>query len=79
MIKPPSRLVFSWIIEPPDEHAGIQSEVTVAIMPDGIGCELVIRHERLGRTDAIERHAAGWRGVVDQLTELLGHEEQDGR
>jgi uncharacterized protein YndB with AHSA1/START domain len=79
VIKPPSKIVFSWVIEPPDEHAGIQSEVRVAITPDGSGSELVIRHEKLERTDAIERHAAGWHGAVDQLTELLSQEEQNGR
>ena len=79
VIRPPSKIVFSWVIEPPDEHAGIQSEVTVAIMPDGIGSELVIRHEKFGRADAIERHAAGWRGAVDQLTELLAKENRNDR
>ena len=79
VIKPPSRIVFSWVIEPPDEHAGIESEVSVAITPDGSGSELVIRHEKFGRMDAVERHAAGWRGAVDQLTEMLVQEEQYGR
>jgi len=79
VIKPPSKIVFSWVIEPPDEHAGIQSEVSVAITPEGTGSELVIRHEKLGRTDAIERHSAGWRGAVDQLTQLLLEEEQNTR
>lgn len=78
VIKPPSKIVFSWVIEPPDEHAGIQSEVSVDITPNGSGSELIIRHEKLGRTDAIERHAAGWCGAVDQLTELLAQEEQHG-
>jgi uncharacterized protein YndB with AHSA1/START domain len=79
VITPPSKIVFSWIIEPPDEHSGIESEVSVAITPDGTGSELVIRHERLGRTDAIERHAAGWRGAVDQLTQLLAQKEHHDR
>jgi uncharacterized protein YndB with AHSA1/START domain len=79
VIKPPSKIVFSWVIEPPDEHAGIESEVSVAITPDGPGSELLIRHEKFERTDAIERHAAGWRGAVDQLTELLAQEEQNAR
>ena len=70
-IEPPSSIVFSWIIEPPDEHAGIESEVTVTIAPDGDGAELHIRHEKLTRTDAILRHAEGWRGALDQLTSLL--------
>src|SRR6266852_8122236 len=51
-IEPPSKIVFSWVIEPPDEHAGLESEVTVAITPDGSGCELRIRHEKLARSDA---------------------------
>jgi hypothetical protein len=66
-------------IEPPDEHAGIESEVQVAITADGSGSELVIRHEKFGRNDAIERHAIGWRGAVDQLTELLARENQNDR
>ena len=70
-IEPPSQIVFSWIIEPPDEHAGIESEVTVTIAPHGSGAELLIRHEKLTRTDAVERHAEGWRGALDQLTALL--------
>jgi len=79
VITPPSEIVFSWVIEPPDEHAGIQSEVSVVITPDFSGSELVIRHERLCRHDAIERHASGWRGAVDQLTGLLAEEEQHDR
>src|SRR5262245_11910374 len=52
-IERPRRIVFSWIIEPPDEHAGIESEVTATITPAESGTELVIRHERLVRIDAI--------------------------
>src|SRR5579863_2573826 len=33
LIEPPSRIVFSWNIEPPGEHAGLRSEVTVGITP----------------------------------------------
>lgn len=79
VIKPPTNIVFSWIIEPPDEHAGIESEVSIAITPDGSGSELIIRHAKFGRTDAIERHAAGWRGAVDQLTELVKQEDRHDR
>ena len=78
VIEPPSKIVFSWVIEPPDEHASIESEVSVAITPDGSGSELLIRHVKLGHSGAIERHAAGWRGAVDQLTELLAKEDQRG-
>jgi uncharacterized protein YndB with AHSA1/START domain len=70
-IEPPRRIVFSWIIEPPDEHAGIESEVTVSIDPDGDGTALLIRHEKLTRAGAAVRHSAGWRGALDQLATLL--------
>jgi uncharacterized protein YndB with AHSA1/START domain len=68
-IEPPRQIVFSWVIEPPDEHAGIESEVTVTIAPDG--SELLIRHEKLSRVDAVVRHADGWRVALDRLTALL--------
>ena len=34
-IEPPSTI--SWNIEPPDEHAGVRSEVTVTFTPQGTG------------------------------------------
>ena len=71
LIDRPSRIVFSWIIEPPDEHAGIDSEVTVVISPDGGGTDLLIRHEKLRRSDAVARHAEGWRGAMELLAQLL--------
>jgi len=74
-IEQPSKIVFSWIIEPPDEHAGIVSEVTVTITPHGSGSELLIRHERLAQIDAVERHAGGWRGALDQLSKLVETQE----
>src|SRR5262249_25145856 len=43
-IEEPLRIVFSWNIEPPDEHAGVHSEVRIAIAPDGGGSQLHIRH-----------------------------------
>lgn len=70
-IEPHFRIIFSWNIEPPDEHAGLQSEVTVTITADGSGSELVIRHEKLTQVGATLRHAEGWRGALDQLTALL--------
>jgi uncharacterized protein YndB with AHSA1/START domain len=70
-IEPPSRLAFSWTIEPPDIHAGIESEVTVTITPQVGGAELVIRHDKLGPADAILRHDQGWRGALDHLSGLL--------
>ena len=70
-IEPPSRIVFSWNIEPPDEHAGLQSEVVVVITAAGDGSELHIRHEQLTQAGAAERHSEGWHGALDRLAALL--------
>lgn len=70
-IEPPSKIVFSWFIEAPDEHAGLESEVTVTITPDGEVTELLIRHQKLTRSGAGVRHAEGWRGALEQLAMLL--------
>ncbi len=71
VIEAPSRIVFSWLIEPPDEHAGLDSEVTVTIRASGSGSELVVVHAGFGRPDAETRHAEGWAGAFDRLEALL--------
>jgi uncharacterized protein YndB with AHSA1/START domain len=71
-IEPPSMIVFSWNIEPPDEHAGIRSEVTITLLPDGTGTHLQIRHAELTQPGATERHAQGWRGAIGQLSAIVG-------
>jgi uncharacterized protein YndB with AHSA1/START domain len=76
-IEAPSRIVFSWTIEAPDEHAGLQSEVIVAITPAGNGSVLHIRHERLTQVGAAKRHSEGWRGALDRLAALLSGPEQE--
>ena len=71
VIDPPSAIVFSWNIEPPDEHAGVRSEVTITLTPDGSGTQLLVRHEQLTQAGAAARHAAGWRGAFDRLAAML--------
>jgi uncharacterized protein YndB with AHSA1/START domain len=70
-IEAPTRLEFSWLIEPPDVHAGIESQVTVSIAPSADGSDLLIWHERFERADANARHAEGWAGAIEQLQALL--------
>lgn len=67
IIEASSRIVFSWLIEPPDEHAGIRSEVTVTLTPRGSSTELMIQHRNFGRADAETRHEQGWRGALALL------------
>ena len=76
LIEPPSLIVFSWDIAPPDEHAGVRSEVTVSLSPQGAGTDLLIRHAQLMAPNARERHAAGWGGAVDHLVAMI--EDIDG-
>ena len=75
-IEAPTRLVFSWLIEPPDIHAGIESQVTVSITASANGTHLAILHERFERADANERHAQGWAGALEQLHRLLTSRRQ---
>lgn len=70
----PSKIVFSWLIEPPDEHAGIDSEVSVTLAPHADATELTIRHANFGRVDADKRHEEGWTGALELLRSLLGKE-----
>lgn len=77
-IERPSRIVFSWLIDPPDEHAGIDSEVTVSLVPRGDTTEITIHHAKLGRSDADLRHEQGWRGALDLLNLLL-HEKNGAK
>jgi uncharacterized protein YndB with AHSA1/START domain len=77
-IERPSRIVFSWNIEPPDEHAGLASEVTVEIKPDGAGSELFIRHAQLTQSGARQRHAEGWHAALDRLGALLAADAAAG-
>jgi uncharacterized protein YndB with AHSA1/START domain len=70
-IRPPTRLVFTWVIDPPDEHAGIESEVRVSIDPAGQGSRLTIRHLGWPIPSAAHRHRGGWEGALVQLIPLL--------
>jgi uncharacterized protein YndB with AHSA1/START domain len=75
-IEAPTSIVFTWLIEPPDEHAGIESQVTISITPSAAGAVLVIHHDDFGRADAEARHEEGWGGALDQLAAILA---ADGR
>ena len=76
VIERPREIRFSWTIEPPDPHAGIESEVTVQIVDDSGGSTLTIRHERLDLPGALERHTEGWRGALTNLDAVLGETER---
>ena len=68
-VTPPDKLVYSWIWEEPNEHAGIETQVTVEFLEQDGGTELVLTHERFTRPDMKERHLGGWSGALDLLHE----------
>ncbi len=71
LIEPPARIVFSWNIEPPDEHASIRSEVRIFLTPADGATEVLIQHVKFSRAGAPQRHAEGWNGAMDGLAALL--------
>lgn len=69
-ITPPHRLVYSWEWEPPNEHAGIHSVVTVQFNEKDGGTELLLCHV-ITDSGMKERHSLGWCGALDLLDGFL--------
>ncbi|MBI3757959.1 MAG: SRPBCC domain-containing protein [Deltaproteobacteria bacterium] len=67
-IQPPRKLVFTW------RSAGTHEKetlVTVELYPRGNKTELVLTHAWLPDETAIEKHAHGWRSIVEKLAAHL--------
>jgi uncharacterized protein YndB with AHSA1/START domain len=64
----PSRLVFTFAVP---KYSPLVTEVELAILPAGSGCELTLTHEGV-----LEEWAAsteeGWRGILEGLGASLG-------
>lgn len=69
-VTPPHRLVYSWAWEPPNEHAGIPSVVTVLFNEKDGGTELLLCHA-ISDSGMTERHSLGWRGALMLLDRLM--------
>jgi uncharacterized protein YndB with AHSA1/START domain len=69
-ITPPHKLVYSWMWEQPNEHAGIPSRVTVEFHQRDEGTELVLIHE-LADAEMKRRHQEGWTGALDLIPEVV--------
>lgn len=70
-ISPGERLVFTWIWEPPDPHAGVETLVTIVLAPVPGGTELTVTHERFPDRATRDRHDVGWQTTLDRLEESL--------
>jgi uncharacterized protein YndB with AHSA1/START domain len=62
------KLVFSWAWKSTPERV---SRVTVALQPDGAGCELIFRHEQFFDQAARDGHEQGWSGAFVKLDRFL--------
>ncbi len=61
------RLVFTWCWEPPNEHAGIETIITVEFNQVDSDTEVVIQQVGFLDNAMKLRHSDGWSGALDQL------------
>jgi len=83
VVRPPERLVFTWIWLSSESPAGapprplpldaigIETLVTVDFAACPAGTLLTITHQRFESDVEAERHGAGWTGALDQLPAYL--------
>lgn len=70
-VAPPNRLVYSWVWDEPNAHAGVQSEVTVSFTPEKDGTRLELHHVKLTGEGMPDEHALGWSGAIDQIQAVV--------
>ena len=63
-VQPDERLVFSWAWHTTPER---ESQVTVALKPDGDGTLLTLTHEMFADEKARDDHRGGWGMALDRL------------
>lgn len=72
VIEPPARLSFTWI----SAKTGFQtSVVTVELVAQGGGTELILTHRRLPAAE-VDAHRGGWTDIVRKLGEALGRTQR---
>jgi uncharacterized protein YndB with AHSA1/START domain len=67
-VVPNARLVFSWAWHSTPER---ESQVTVALKPDGDGTLLTVHHEQLFDLAARDGHQRGWVVGLDRLERMF--------
>jgi uncharacterized protein YndB with AHSA1/START domain len=70
VIQPPSRLVYTWLVEGKGS-ARDRSLVTVRFEPREGGTEVIVVHERVDSEETRRDHEAGWLGCLDGLEALF--------
>lgn len=64
----PTELLFSWVWEEPDEHAGVSTIVHIQFIDRGANTEMILTHDKLSTPENKERHALGWDGTLNRLS-----------
>jgi uncharacterized protein YndB with AHSA1/START domain len=68
-IKPPEKIVFTWLWEhDPGED---ESLVTIEFRDLGPSTEILLTHENLPNTERRDKHEQGWTGCIDRLANYL--------
>ena len=67
-VVPNARLVFSWAWHSTPER---ESQVTVALRPDGTGTLLTLHHEQLFDEATRASHEGGWTSMLDNLEQSV--------
>lgn len=76
VIARPSKPAFTWV----SRHTNFQpSLVTIELFDRSDQCELVLTHERLPGTEAVEAHRSGWKQIADRLAAHLGKRAPEPR
>ncbi|MEO8344098.1 MAG: SRPBCC domain-containing protein [Betaproteobacteria bacterium] len=67
-IEEPSLLVFTWRL---DTRSAQIERVTVRLLSQDQGTEVIVRHERISTSALRDQHLHGWLGCLDGLAEYL--------
>jgi glutathione S-transferase len=71
VVEPPTRLEFTWAVEPPIGTAWPE-RVSVRFEARGRDTEVVVTHEQIPDARTRDEHENGWTGCLDGLAAFLG-------
>jgi uncharacterized protein YndB with AHSA1/START domain len=68
LVDRPRRLIFTWISPGTDQRLSL---VTVLFTPTDGGVRIDLEHEGLPDAERADRHAGGWRSILERLSHSL--------
>ena len=70
-VRPPEKLVFTWIWEKVAEMEGVETLMTLEFMEKGEATEIILTHERFPTAQDRKHHEWGWNSSLDCLEKAL--------